>query len=146
MKLLIEEFEELNETEVTVSHSKNIDEDTKVILKYLNQFSKTVTANRDGITYKISLNRVFYIDCVDNRTYLYLENDVYETNLKLYQLQEELNYTPFIRIGKSIIVNIEFLESVRPLLNGKLELLLLNKEKLVVNRRYVNDFRGKFGV
>ena len=146
MKLLIEEFEALNETEVTVSHSKNIDEDTKDILKYLNQFSKTITANRDGITYKISLNRVFYIDCVDNRTYLYLENDVYETNLKLYQLQEELNYTPFIRIGKSIIVNIEFLESVRPLLNGKLELLLLNKEKLVVNRRYVNDFRGKFGV
>ena len=146
MKLKIEEIELLQETEVTVQHSTNIDEETESILTYLNQFSKIINATKDGGTCKVPLNKIYYIDCVDNRTYLYLQSEVYETALKLYQLEDELTNTPFVRIGKSTIVNIEFLESVRPMLNGKLELLLLNYEKLVVNRRYVNEFRAKFGL
>ena len=42
------------------------------------------------------------------------------------------------------LINID--ECVKTLFNGKIEVLLLNKEKLIVNRSYVANFRLKFGV
>ena len=146
MRLIIQVLETLEESEIVIRHGKDIDPQTQLALDYLQSFSAHVMGTSKGATYKLPLVQLHYIDCVDNRTYLYMSDKVYESGLKLYQLEAQLVDTPFVRIGKSTILNIDFLESVRPLLNGKLEVLLTNNEKLIVNRRYVNDFREKFGI
>lgn len=46
-----------------------------------------------------------------------------------------------MRISKSCILNIDFIEKVKPMLNGKYEVLLINGEKLIINRHYVPDFK-----
>ena len=86
------------------------------------------------------------IESVEEKTFVYLEKEVYESNLKLYELEEQLKNTSYIRVSKSIILNIEKLQSVKPLINGKLEANLKNNEKILINRHYVPEFKKKFGI
>lgn len=87
---------------------------------------------------------MYYIESVDNKTFIYTERDVFENNFKLYELVERLKDTSFIRISKHLIVNIDYIQNVRALINGKFEALLTNGEKVIVNRHYVKAFKDKF--
>lgn len=66
--------------------------------------------------------------------------------MKLFELEETLTNSSFVRISKSCILNIDFIEKVKPMLNGKYEVLLINGEKLIINRHYVPIFKKKFGL
>ena len=66
--------------------------------------------------------------------------------MKLFEFEEALINSSFVRISKSCILNIHFIEKVKPTLNGKYEVLLINGEKLIINRHYVPDFKKKFGL
>lgn len=60
---------------------------------------------------------------------------------KLYEYESELASEGFIRIGKSILVNTNRIESVASAYNGKLLLYLDNNEKVYVNRSYSKHFK-----
>ena len=72
------------------------------------------------------------------------ERDSYKNRVS--ELEEQLKNTSYIRVSKSIILNIEKLQSVKPLINGKLEANLKNNEKILINRHYVPEFKKKFGI
>lgn len=63
---------------------------------------------------------------------------------KLYELEKKLNSHGFIRISKSCLLNLEYLDHIRALLNGKYEATLLNQEKLIISRKYITDFKKAF--
>ena len=77
---------------------------------------------------------------------MYTEKTVYRCKEKLYELEELLENSSFVRISKSCILNIDYLESVKAVFNGKLEALLSNGEKVIINRHYVSAFKKKFGL
>ena len=93
-----------------------------------------------------SLDDVYYFDSTDERTFIYLASEVYECDMKLYELEQQLADTNFVRISKSCIVNIIKLDSVRPLINSRYEAKLENGEKLIINRHYLPGFKRKFGI
>ncbi len=145
MKLIIEQSEEYGEPEITVRCGM-MDERLENIINHirLNMFS--VTGVKDGVTRVLPLGEIYYFDSIDERTFVYLENDVYECSMKLYELEEQLSKANFVRISKSCIVNILKLESVRPLLNSRYEAKLENGEKLIISRHYLPDFKSRFGI
>lgn len=145
MKLIIEQDSNREETEIIIRCSA-INSDLQKIIDEIRLFSFSINAYKDGSVRKIEPENVCYIESVDEKTFIYCENDVYECRMKLYKLEEVLIKSTFVRISKACILNIEFIESVRPLLNGKYEALLLNGEKLIINRHYVPDFKKKFGL
>ena len=59
----------------------------------------------------------------------------------LLDLEEMLSNLRFTRISKSVIVNLDKIEYIKPLLNSKLELSLPGGIKLEVNRSYLKSFR-----
>lgn len=91
--------------------------------------------------YVIDSFDVCYIENVDNCSFLYTESEVFENKEKLYALENKLKNTSFVRISKSVLLNMDYLESVRPLTNYRLEASLTNKEKLVINRHYVKEIK-----
>lgn len=145
MKLIIEQDSNREETEIIIRCSA-INSDLQKIIDEIRLFSFSINAYKDGSIRKIEPENVCYIESVDEKTFIYCENDVYDCRMKLYKLEEVLIKSTFVRISKACILNIEFIESVRPLLNGKYEALLLNGEKLIINRHYVPDFKKKFGL
>lgn len=145
MKLIIEQSEEYSEPEITVKCGM-MDERLESIINHirLNMFS--VAGVKDGVTKVLPLSEIFYFDSTDERTFVYLENEVYECAMKLYELEEQIARANFVRISKSCIVNIMKLDSVRSLLNSRYEARLENGEKLIISRHYLPDFKRKFGI
>lgn len=86
---------------------------------------------------------IYYLESVDNKTYIYCETKVYQSELKLYELETKLSGTKFTRINKSCIINLSKLKKVKGQINGRLLATLLNGENLIINRSYVQDIKLK---
>lgn len=91
----------------------------------------------------IAASDIYYFETVDNKVFAYCKQSVYEVKERLYQLEEEL---PFMRISKSMIVNIEKILHISPVLGGRFEALLENDEKVIISRLYVPILKNKFGM
>lgn len=90
---------------------------------------------------QISSRDIYYFESVDNKTYIYCKENVYQSDMKLYELEEKLNGTKFTRINKACIMNIAKLKKVKGQINGRLLATLSNGEKLVINRSYVQEVK-----
>ena len=145
MKLFIKQSEGFGESEISVNY-ETLDDRLESIISYIQHNVFSLYGVKDGETKVISTDDVFYFDSIDERTFIYLEKDVYECALKLYELEEQLADANFVRISKSCIVNIMKLDSVRPLINSRYEARLENGEKLIISRHYLPDFKRRFGI
>lgn len=143
IRLTVNESNTYNEVEITIN-CPQIDNELERLIKQINQLHITLTGTKDGRTYSLLVDNVYYIESIDNRSFLYNEKDIYESDLKLYEIEKLLASTHFIRISKNLIVNTALIDSVRALFNGKFEASLMNGEKVIVNRHYVKSFKEKF--
>ena len=80
---------------------------------------------------------------VDDHIYLYLENECYKSRRRLYEFEEILPERSFVRISKSIIVNMMKIVAIRPALNGRFLCRLKNDENVIISRKYVPEVREK---
>ena len=96
--------------------------------------------------YKVPYSNVFYIEVVDKKSFIYTQDKVYQSAEKLYQLEEKLLPHKFIRIGKSMLLNIEVIQSVSPTLSGRFEATLVNDERVAVSRKYVPELKKALGM
>lgn len=95
---------------------------------------------------QLSLNDIYYFESVDEKTFVYVKDKVYECGYKLYQIEKYCDSTGLVRISKNTIVNIYKIRSVKASLNGRFSATLVNEEKLIINRHYVSGFKKKFGI
>lgn len=145
MKITVIHDSSVDETEVTIKCSY-LYENLQKVINLLEAENFRLKGKIDDKTYIIQINSVFYIESVDEHTFIYCKDKVYETDQKLYQLEEVMPKTDFVRISKNCILNIRKLSSVRPLLNGKMEVTLSNGEVQIVNRHYLKGFKEKFDI
>ena len=94
----------------------------------------------------INKQDVLYIESVDKKCFVYTANEVYESNLKLYQLEEMLEVIGFFRNAKSQIINIAKIKSICPDFGGKIEAEMENGEKVVISRQYAKEFKERIGL
>ena len=98
-----------------------------------------------GESYMLGTNLIYYTESIDKRTYVYTKEECYETKYRLYELEDILS-TNFLRVSKSLVVNIRKVRSVKSELNGRMTAELLNGERIVISRSYVKDLKRKLGV
>ncbi|OEH84156.1 histidine kinase [Desulfuribacillus stibiiarsenatis] len=145
MKLTINQSSEYKDVEIIIQCGI-IDERLDKLISLIRLYSFSIIGKRGQRTYNIPLEDIYYFESLEDRTFIYIKDDVLETDLKLYELENQLVDTRFLRISKSSILNLEKLSSVRALLNGKYEAQLTNQEKVIISRHYVTAFKEKFGV
>lgn len=145
MKITIIKDSNAPETEITVRCSA-VDEKLRKLLDELEMSSTKLTGRIGDKTFVLSADMIYYIESVDEKTFIYSKSEVYQAEYKLYQIEKLLPESDFVRISKNCILNIQKLMSVRPLLNGKMEVHMNNGEIQIVNRHYLKDFKSKFGL
>ena len=145
MKLVIDNSDQYEETEIIVK-CRNVNAELQKIINMLQNTEQSLIVQKDGSTEKLKYEEVCYFESVDDLTFVYTEKTVYRCREKLYELEQLLEKSTFVRISKSCILNIDYLESVKAAFNGKLEALLSNGEKVIINRHYVSAFKKKFGL
>ena len=109
-------------------------------------YDSKITGIKNGETYILDAAKILYIDTVDKKTFFYTKGDIYETPLKLYELEERLAGCDFFRASKSSIVNFNQIHSLRPDFGGRMLLVMNNGEKLYVSRQYVSVIKEKLGI
>lgn len=145
MKVTIQEEASRRETEVLIL-CRQADAQTLKILSLLRVFDQKLTGDREGETFLLEAAEVLYIDTTDKKTFLYTGKAVYETTLRLYELEDKLAPGDFFRAGKSLIVNFGQIQSMRPDFGGRMQLTMSNGEKLFVSRQYVPTIKEKLGM
>ncbi len=143
IRLTVYESKKYDEVEIIIN-CPQIDNQLERLINQINQLNIALTGTRDGRIYSLFIENVYYIESIENQTFLYEEKEVYRSDLKLYEFDHMLQGTYFTRISKNLIVNTAHIDSVRALLNGKFEASLKNGEKVIVNRHYVKTFKEKF--
>ncbi|PIC66668.1 LytTR family transcriptional regulator [Sporosarcina sp. P21c] len=143
IRLKIEESTTFQEIEITIK-CPEVDERLSRLIQQINQMMYSFTVTQDDAVYSIPSSDVLYIETVDNASFLYTQEDVYESELKLYEFENQLKNTRFLRVSKHMMVNTSKIESVRALLNGRFEATLENGEMVIVNRHYAKIFRKHF--
>jgi Response regulator of the LytR/AlgR family len=144
LKIFIDQKEIYDEVEIRIK-CRIIDESLEKLISELRLFNSTISGKKDGRMYIIKLEDVLYFDTVDEKFFIYTAEGVYETSLRLYEIEERFAETSMMRISKSVILNINKINYVSPLLNGRIEAVLQNGEKIVISRQYVSAFKRKLG-
>lgn len=133
MKIQINVNPEIEEDELVI-HCRRMTQEIEHMIASLRVAEFKLTGSKDGQTYILDVGQVLYIDTIDRKVFLYTHQDVYETPLKLYELEERLGARDFFRAGKSSIVSLSHIQSLRSDLDGRLLVTMDNGEKLIVSR------------
>lgn len=131
----------ITEREMVEIRCHQVDDSIEEIVSFIKSRQGQLSGNMDGGIYEIPITDVLYIESVDNRTFLYTQEQTYESRQRIYELEEVLQHRHFIRISKSSIVNLMKIQSIRPALNGRFSAILCNGEEIIISRKYVADFK-----
>ncbi|MBC1621334.1 LytTR family transcriptional regulator [Listeria welshimeri] len=123
-------------------HPQDIGKVTNIVLS----LEEKISVKKDGETYLLEPKVILYFEAVENKIFVYTEEEVYETNWKLYELEKRFDESSFFRCSKSMILNIEWIEKVAPGFNGRFEASLLNNEKVIISRQYAKVLKQKLQI
>ena len=140
MKIKIEQDLSCDEIEITLKYPRE-DRQVHRIMDFLQSFDMQIRCDMDHTEHMINIPDIYYIESVDKKTFVYLEKAVYHTDFRLYQLRDKLYEYGFVQISKSCILNINALESIKPIFNSRMEAALKNGEKVYINRNYLSDIK-----
>ncbi|MBQ9123017.1 MAG: LytTR family transcriptional regulator DNA-binding domain-containing protein [Lachnospiraceae bacterium] len=145
MKITIIDCPEGEEEEILIK-CKQTDEQILKMVYALKAGREKLTAFKDGGILQVDPKSIYYFEAVENKTFLYLDKEVYETKSKLYELEERFQGTDFFRVSKSTILNLAKVSRLNPALGGRFEALMKNGEKLIISRQYVPALKEKLGL
>lgn len=114
MIIKIEQDLSCDEIEVTVKYGKE-EENLRRIVKLLKSVDMQIKCDKDGTARMVNASDIYYIESVDKQTFVYLEREVYYTDLRLYQLIEQLTKYGFVQM------NVHYMDSIKPLFNSRME-------------------------
>ena len=145
MKITINIDDKNEETEINIK-CKKITNDIENLVATLRIFNQQMLAIKDNENYLLDVNKISYIEALERKTFVYTEEDIYESKLKLYEMEEKLCQCGFIRISKSCLVNLKYIKSLRKDVERKLRLTMKNDEQIIVSRQYAEEIKKRLGV
>ncbi|MBO5241164.1 MAG: LytTR family transcriptional regulator DNA-binding domain-containing protein [Lachnospiraceae bacterium] len=134
LKLLKIKKEEPEQIEI---RCHEVTDRVREIVTFIKTRQGQLTGVQDGNQYEIPVTDICYVEAVDNRVFLYTGQQVYETRQKLYELEEVLREKYFLRISKSMLLNLMKIKAIKPALNGRFMAILQSGEEIIISRKYV---------
>ncbi|WP_039993587.1 LytTR family transcriptional regulator DNA-binding domain-containing protein [Slackia sp. CM382] len=94
----------------------------------------------------IPLDQVLYVETTERRAFIRtMDGTTLESPLRLYELEQALEGTEFMRISRQVLVNFDKVVSIVPEPNSRLILELDGGSRVVATRSYAPDIRRKLG-
>lgn len=124
----------------------HLDDRVLELIRALKNETIKLTAYSGSEITMLEPKQIYYFESVDNKVFAYCEKQVFELRKKLYELEEELSGTDFLRISKSTIVDLSKITHLSAAFNGRLEAKLKNGEKIIISRQYVPALKKKLGL
>lgn len=139
MKIEVRE-ENVNETEVVI-WCRRVDEKILRLRDHIANFGSKIRAKNESGIEHVNVSDIYYFETVDNRTFLYTENEVFEVSMRLYELEEILDSRDFFRISRTQIMNINHAARFKPEINRTITATMENGEKMNISRKYSAEIK-----
>lgn len=140
LKILIHTGHPLLHPEVEI-RCREKDREVDAIVSALTAHDK-IPAKMGEETVLLTPSQILYFEAVDRRTFAYLDHRVAEVTLRLYELTAGGLFYGYVRVSKSIVINVIHVKNVVRLLSGNLDLTMDNGEHVIVSRRFVKEFHS----
>lgn len=141
MKYSIRQIAE-GEDEVIVKY-RDMTPAVERVIQFLNGEQQKLAGWKDKTVRMIELAKILYIESVDGKTFAYTEDDVLRVDFALNRLEQILSAVNFFRCSKSMIINIDQVESLRSLPSNRIDAVMCNGEHIIISRTYASDFRKR---
>ncbi len=133
--------QELNkELEVIIIYPRR-DDFVDQIETYINMLSQVIPITHNNQTVTIPIRDICYIETVDRKVFVYTNDQIFQSNKKLFQLELELKNYGIRKVNKCCLVNVAKLKAIKNVHNSRLEAQLSNGEKIQVSRTYISNIR-----
>ncbi|MBQ2800310.1 MAG: LytTR family transcriptional regulator DNA-binding domain-containing protein [Lachnospiraceae bacterium] len=129
------------QTEQIEIRCHEITEEVREIVAFVKTRQGQLTGVQEGKQYEVPVLDILYIEAVDNKVFLYTKKQVYETKQRLYELEELLREKYFLRVSKSLLLNLMKVQSIKPALNGRFMAVLQSGEEIIISRKYVPELK-----
>lgn len=145
MKITIDVDANINETQIHIS-CNHLTSDIENIIATLRMMNQQLMVMRDEENYLVDVSKIAYIEALERKTFVYTEDAVYESKLKLYEMEEKLCESGFFRVSKSCLVHLKYIKSIKNDVERKLRLTMKNGEQIMVSRQYADEMKKRLGV
>ena len=145
MKIIIEEPLPGEEDSVVV-RCREISPSLMQLLSQFQSYQQYVIAYQSEKIHRIPTSDIYYFEAVNNKVFVYEQKNVYESRQKLYEVTESLSGGDFIRVSKSIVLNLTKIKYIAPAFNGRFEATLNNGEKIIISRQFVPALKKKLNL
>ena len=119
-----------------------VTEEVREIAAFVKSRQGSLTGMRDSRQYEIAVSDIYYFESVDGKTFLYTKDQVYETSYRIYELESILRPKNFLRVSKSMLLNLMKIRSIQSALNGRFAAVLLSGEEVIISRSYVKGLKA----
>ena len=142
MKITILDKAPDEEDEIIIK-CENLDDDIRLLIERIKNHKQKISFQKDSKIVFSELSDILYFESVDDKVFAYTADDVLETRLKLYQLEEDFLPQDFLRVNKAVIMNLNHVESLSPAFGGRFEAILKNGYRVIISRNYVPVLKKK---
>lgn len=147
MVLKIEIFvdEEAEDLKISVT-CKQLTPDVEKILASLRMMNHQLTAKKNDELYLLDIAQIIYIESVDRKCFIYTSDEVYESDFRLYELEQQLEECGFLRVSKSFLIHLQSIQSLKTDINRRIRITMSNGEQIIASRQYANGLKKRLGV
>lgn len=145
MKINLDIDGKYDDIEVII-RAPHLNNDIERMVAMMRMIDMQIAVRKDNETVLLDTDKILYVEAVDRKTFVYTNVDTYESELKLYELEQQLIERDFLRISKQSIVNLRKIKSLKTDVNRKIRVTLQNGEQIVVSRMYSDELRRKLGL
>lgn len=145
MKITIQTDASVQETSINIT-CREITPELERLIEAFRLSDKKLSVKVKGEVHLIDLRQILYAETVERCTFIYTENGVFESALRLYELESMLAEHNFIRVNKSTLLNLNKIESLKSDIDRRIRVTLKNGYQLIISRSYAEDFKSRLGL
>lgn len=145
MKIEISVDENAEDLQISVT-CKQLTPDIEKLLATLRMMNQQLTAKKNEETCLLDVAQIIYIESVDRKCFIYTSDEVYESDFRLYELEQQLEKYGFFRVSKSFLVHLQKVQSLKAEINRKIRITMSNGEQIIASRQYAEALKNRLGV
>ncbi|MCI8484369.1 MAG: LytTR family transcriptional regulator [Lachnospiraceae bacterium] len=145
MKIEIWVDEKAEDLKISVT-CKQLTSDVEKIVASLRMMNHQLTVRKDQEIYLLDLEQVIYIESVDRKCFVYTSDQVYESEFRLYELEQRLEEYGFFRVSRSFLIHLQKIQSLKGDINRRIRVTMSNGEQIIASRQYADELKKRLGV
>lgn len=146
MKVELEINKKYIEPEIHICNNKEDDTTRRLRQTVLEAVDGNVIAYDGDNSIFVSYSDIVRIFSSNKSVYVSTDAGEYRIKERLYEMEEKLDGTKYVRISNSEIINIRKLLKLDASLTGTIKMYLKNGQETYVSRRYVSKIKRALGI